>query len=94
MSIYTERLKEIANFSGKIDRATVKESDFVVLQQLSAKICEDYNHGYYTMRQRSVLRSAVDMLIDDCRDVLRVNAEVKEIERSIRKQRLAELRSA
>ena len=43
---------------------------------------------------RSVLRSAVDMLIDDCRDVLRVNAEVKEIERSIRKQRLAELRSA
>lgn len=90
MSIYTERLKKIASFSAKIDRAAVNESDFVELQRLADKIIDDYNSRYYSMQQRNVLRSAVNILIDECRGVLRVNAEVKEISRSIRKQKLAE----
>ena len=94
MSIYTSKLQEIARYSAKIDNATVKESDFVAMQKLSDSIIDGYNKGYFSLRQRGVLRSAVEMLIDDCRDVLRVNAEVKRISAEIRKERLSELRSA
>ena len=46
------------------------------------------------MKQRNILRGIAEQLVDDAREVLRVNEEVKAIEREIRKQRLAELRSA
>lgn len=94
MSIYTETLKELAKWSGKIDNAMITENDFVVLQRKREQITEQYNRGYFNMKQRNILRGIAEQLVDDARDVLRVNEEVKAIEREIRKQRLAELRSA
>lgn len=94
MSIYTETLKELAKWSGKIDNAKITENEFVALQRKRDQITEQYNHGYFNMKQRNILRGIAEQLVDDARDVLRVNEEVKAIEREIRKQRLAELRSA
>lgn len=94
MSIYTETLKELAKWSGKIDNAKILEKDFVVLQKEREKIMEYYNMGYFNMRQRNILRGIADQLVDDARDVLRVNESVKRLSEEIRKQRLAELRSA
>ena len=94
MSIYTETLKELAKWSAKIDNAKITENDFVVLQRQRDHITELYNCNRLNMKQRNNLRGIAEQLVDDARDVLRVNQEVKAIEREIKKQRLAELRSA
>ena len=94
MSIYTETLKELAKWSAKIDNAKITENDFVVLQRQRERITELHNRGYFNMKQRNILRGIAEQLVDDARDVLRVNQEVKATEREIKKQRLAELRSA
>lgn len=93
-SIFTERLQQLTRYSAKIDRATIKENDFVALQQLSEKIMEEYNHGYYDLQRRQILRNTALYLIDAARETLRINKEIQRISREIEKARRAERRTA
>lgn len=93
-SIFTDYLQELYRISVKIDRATATEADLVQLQQIQVKITNGYNKGYFSLEKRQALRRAAEILLDECREVIRINAEVKAIEKEIRAERRKEARPA
>ena len=90
VSRYTDKLRELADFSGKIDRAIVNDADFLHIQQVRDKIEFDHAAGDYSEKQYRHLINIAFYLVDECRDVLNLNARVKEIEREIIKERRRE----
>lgn len=92
MSLFTEKLRELAKYSAKVDKATITEKDVSALEGFRDAVYAD--RKYYTLRQRCVLRDTVTYLLEDAADVLRINSEVKAIEREIREQRLSARASA
>lgn len=88
-SVFTEYLQELGRYSGKIDRGTLSENDFVELQQLQERITNGYNIGYYDLARRQILRSAAAYLIDSARESRRLHEEIKRISREIDKERRA-----
>lgn len=90
MSLYTESLQQFAKYSKKIDNAAVTEKDLLELQRIKEEIAGDYNKEYFSLRDRNILHAITEKLIDDCKEVIRVNYAIKEIEKEIRKQRRKE----
>lgn len=90
MSIYTECLQRLAKYSAKIDNAKVTENDFIELQRIREEIAGDYNREYFCLRDRNILYGITEKLIDDCKEVIRINSAIQEIEKEIRKQRRKE----
>lgn len=93
-SIFTEYLQELTRYSAKIDRATFREADFVELQKLQERITAAYNHNYFTLERRQMLRRIACHLTDEGREAIRITEEAKRISREIDKQRRAEKRAA
>lgn len=94
VSRYTDKLRELSDFSARIDRAIVDENDFLHIQRVRDKIEFDHAAGDYTEKQYRHLINIAFYLVDECRDVLRLNERIKEIEREITKQRRGERVSA
>ena len=87
VSRYTDKLRELADFSAKIDRAIVNDADFLNIQRVRDKIEFDHAAGDYTEKQYRHLINIAFYLVDECRDVLSLNARIKEIERDSAAQR-------
>lgn len=91
-SIFTDYLQELYRISAKIDRATATDADLVQLQQIQERITAGYNRGYFSLEKRQALRRTAEILLDECREVITINAEVKAIEKEIRAERRKEAR--
>ncbi len=87
MSVYTETLKELARYSKRIDDAKANDTDFVELQKLRDRIIEWEHHGYYNSNKRKQLWNICNDLVDECREVIRLNESVRQIDREIRRER-------
>ena len=90
MSIFSENLQKLTRAAGKISRATIKENDFVDLQKLRDKIQDQYATGRINAKEKQILRNTAEYLIDEARETLRVNAEIKRIGQEISKARRKE----
>lgn len=92
VSIFTDYLQELYRISAKIDRATAADAELVQIQQIQARIENGYTRGYFSLEKRQALRRTAEILLDECREVIRLNAAVKEIEKEIRAERRKEAR--
>lgn len=61
------------------------------LLRISAKI-DRATAGYFSLEKRQALRRTAEILLDECREVIMINAEVKAIEKEIRAERRKEAR--
>ena len=93
MSIFSEDLQKLTRSAGKISRATIKENDFTDLQKLRDKIQDQYTIGYINQKEYRILQNTAAYLIDEARETLRVNAELKRISRQINQARRAEAKA-
>lgn len=84
VNIFTEKLQELTRISAKISRATFNGSDLVNLQKLQASIDNLYSDGCIKYRHKKILWNLTELLLDEGREVIRLNESVKQIEKEIR----------
>ena len=87
-SVFTQLLNELLRYSKKNDAATVKLSDFADIQALEEKIKNYYDRNYYSYGEYRILHDLCTQVKATMREVIRVNNEVKSLEKNIRKARL------
>ena len=87
-SIYTQLLDELLKYSKKNDTASVKFKDLAALQDLEEKINNLYSRNYYSFAEYRILIDLCAQTKTTMREVIRVNNEVKALEKTIKKSRL------
>lgn len=86
-NIYTEILQEITNYNKRISTATANHTDHIKAQQLRDRLF-DYEHkGYITWNERKMLYPLVDKTVNDIKEVIRLNEDIKQIHKEIEAER-------
>jgi len=86
-NIYTEILQEIASYNKRISTATANSTDHIKAQQLRDSLF-DYEHkGYITWNERKILYPLVDKMVDDIKEVIKLNEDIKQIHKEIEAER-------
>ena len=57
MSVYTELLKILAEYSERVDAAEVGHDDFIEFQKLQPRIIKAYQTGYFKHREYTTLNN-------------------------------------
>ena len=73
ISVFTEILGQLAEYSAAADTGTATHSQFIELQKLNARILNDRNTGYFNARQFTALEQAYLDIKDNYRVVLGLN---------------------
>lgn len=55
MSLYTELLQTLSQYSAAVDAGTVSHSDFTEFQRMEPRIIRAYQNGYYKHREYKTL---------------------------------------
>ena len=87
-SVFTQLLTELNRFSKKNDNATVNYSDLVNINKVENRIITCYQSNCYSHNEYRILIDLCYQLKSDMREVVRINQEVKAIERKITRDRL------
>ena len=90
MSLYTENLQILTNLSKKIDKATANKNDLEALENLKAAFIKQSNAGYYNRKKCEILTTIAAAELDEVREVIAVNKEIKKIEKEINAARRKE----
>ena len=70
MSVFTELLTQLAQYSAAVDACTVSHSDFIEFQRLEARIINAHNNGYINHTQKQALYNIAQGLHSDFRMIL------------------------
>lgn len=70
ISVFTEYLKTLADYSGKVDTGEITPEDYIEYQELEARIINAYQKGYFTSQQYKSLTAAYYEIKDGFRVVL------------------------
>lgn len=90
MSLFTENLQVLVKYSKKIDRATATAADLANLETLKADFLRQKEAGYFNEKHREILTNIAAAELDEMREVISINEEVKEIGRQITADRRRE----
>ena len=88
LSVFTQLLNELTRYSKKNDMATSNLKDLAKLNDLEVRITKCYNNNYYTFPEYRVLNDLCTQIKSDMKEVIRINNQVRAIEKDIRKNRL------
>lgn len=75
MSVFTEILKELAEYSAAVDNGTATHEDFIEFQKLGVRIINAHNRGYFNRRQYSALDNAYFDIKEGFRIILNLNTD-------------------
>lgn len=87
-SIFTQLLNQLTKYSKKNDAAVSTLKDLSQINDLEQKIAACYNNGYYSYPEYRILNDLCVQIKGTMREVIRVNNQVKALEKGIRKNRL------
>lgn len=85
--IFTQIMSELLRYSKKNDTAKATFTDFANMQNLEQRIHTCYDNNYCTYSEYRVLIDTCTQIKTTMREVIRLNHEVKAIEKHIRKSR-------
>ena len=88
-NIYTEILQDIASYNKRVSTATATNTDHVRAQQLRDRLFKYEHEGYITWTERKLLYPIMEKLIQDIKDVIRLNEDIRQISKDIRAERQA-----
>ena len=86
-NIYTEILQDIASYNKRVSTATATNTDHIQAQQLRDRLFDYERKGYITWNERKMLYPLVDKLIQDIKDIIRLNADIRQITKEIEAER-------
>lgn len=87
-SIFTQILNQLSKYSKKNDSATSTLKDLSKVNELEKQIIRCYNNNYFSFAEYRILNDLCSQIKNTMREVIRVNNQVKAIERNIKKTRL------
>ena len=87
-SVFTQLLNQVTKFSKENDAATSTLKDLSQINDLEHRIITYYNNGYCTYSEYRILNDLCVQVKSTMREVIKVNNQVKALERDIRKNRL------
>lgn len=90
MSLFTENLQILTNYSKRIDKATASKKDLAALEALKADFLRQSETGYYNQKHRDILTAIASAELDEMREIIAINEEVKQISREISADRRRE----
>lgn len=90
MSLFTENMQILTNFSKKIDKATATEKDAEALKNLIFTFENQAKARYFDEKHRDILTTIAAAELDEVREVIALNAAIKETSREIRAARRQE----
>lgn len=90
MSLFTENLQILVNYSKKIDKATANNKTLEELERMQADFTRQAGAGYYTRQKCEILQTIAAAELDEVREVIAINKEVKKIEKEINAARRKE----
>lgn len=70
MSVFTEILQELADYSKAVDACTVSHENFLDFQRLEDRIERAYQNGYYSHSEKKALYNIAQAIHKDFRLVL------------------------
>jgi hypothetical protein len=86
-SVFTYLLNELLKYSKRNDAAASNYTDLVNIQKLEQKIIAFNNNNCLNFAQYKVLYNTCTQIKTEMREVIRINQEVKAIERQLRRSR-------
>lgn len=93
MSLFTENLQILTNYSKRIDKATANKKDLEELEKAAEVFERQTNAGYYTREKCEILKTIAAAHVEEVREVIALNeaikATTKEINASRRKEAAA-----
>ena len=73
LTVYTELLQDLADYSAAVDEGTITDAEFVELQQLEGRIIRGYKGNRYTRPEYQALITIYQRVKDGARVVLRLD---------------------
>lgn len=86
-SIFTNILTELLRYSKKNDSATSTYKDLVEIQELETRVNNCFRHGYLNYNEYRILVDTCCHIKAEMKAIVKLNQEVKAIEKRIRKGR-------
>lgn len=83
MSLFTENMQLLTSYSKKIDKATATEKDAEALKNLIVTFENQKTAGYYNGDKCEILTTIAAAELDEVREVIALNAAIKETSREI-----------
>lgn len=90
MSLFTENLQILVNYSKKIDKATANNKTLEELERMQADFTRQASAGYYNREKCEILTTIANAHIDEVREVIALNAAIRETSHEINAARRRE----
>lgn len=90
MSLYTENLQILVNYSKRIDKATANKNDLEALENLKTAFIKQSEAGYFNREKCEILTTIANAHIDEVREVIAINEAIKATTKRINAERRKE----
>lgn len=90
MSLFTENMQLLTSYSKKIDKATATEKDAEALKNLIFTFENQAKSRYFDEKHRDILTTIAAAELEEVREVIALNAAIKETSREINAARRRE----